>query len=83
MYFGRFQVLTGRQGALQELVGAIGAGMRKKIRSKKNPAKSIGREAIASLKEAIAWAGGENVPVNVTTLHVAASDLRKARGKVN
>ena len=43
--------------------------MKKPIASKKAGAKhSVGQEIIASLKEAIAWAGGENVPVRVTKI---------------
>jgi hypothetical protein len=35
---------------------------------------SVGEEIIASLKEAVAWASGENVPVRVTTVQVPTTD---------
>ena len=43
---------------------------------------SVGQEVIASLKEAIAWAGGEPVPVRVTTVKVPKTDVRAVRRKL-
>ena len=43
---------------------------------------SVGQEVIASLKEAIAWAGGERVPVRVTTVTVPKTDVRAVRRKL-
>lgn len=43
---------------------------------------SIGQEVITSLKEAIAWAGGEPVPVRVTTIKVPRTDVRAVRRKL-
>ena len=43
---------------------------------------SVGQEVIASLKEAIAWAGGEPVPVRVTTVKVPRTDVRALRRKL-
>ena len=40
---------------------------------------SIGQEVIASLKEAIAWAGGAPVRVRVTTVKVPKTDVRAVR----
>jgi hypothetical protein len=37
--------------------------MKKTVMSKGSKTSSVGREIITSLKEAIAWAGGEDVPV--------------------
>ncbi|HEV2446544.1 MAG TPA: hypothetical protein VGS58_11500 [Candidatus Sulfopaludibacter sp.] len=45
--------------------------MKKQVRSKKRSgAPSVGQEVITSLKEAIAWAGGEDVPVRITRMEV-------------
>jgi putative transcriptional regulator len=43
---------------------------------------SVGQEIIASLKEAIAWASGEDVPVRVTTVHVPTTNVRAVRRKL-
>ena|SRR5216683_1795690 len=57
--------------------------MKKRIPSKKAGAKgSVGQEIITSLKEAIAWAGGEDVPVKVTTVEVPTTDVRAVRRKL-
>ena len=40
---------------------------------------SNGQEVIASLKEAIAWAGGAPVRVRVTTVKVPKTDVRAVR----
>ena len=50
---------------------------------KNNPKKrrkpSAGSRIIASLKEAVDWAEGENVPVRVTTVEVPTVDVRATR----
>jgi len=43
---------------------------------------SVGREIITSLKEAIAWAGGEDVAARVSTVHVPTTDVRALRRKL-
>jgi putative transcriptional regulator len=43
---------------------------------------TAGQEIIASLKEAIAWAGGVNVPVRVTAVRVPTTDVRAVRRKL-
>jgi putative transcriptional regulator len=43
---------------------------------------SVGQEIITSLKEAIAWASGGDVPVRVTTVHVPTTDVRAVRRKL-
>jgi len=54
--------------------------MKKQIASKKTGGKrSVGQEIITSLKEAIAWAGGEDVPVRVTTVRVPTTNVRALR----
>jgi len=44
--------------------------------------RSVGQEIITSLKEAIAWAGGKNVPVRVTTVQVPTIDVRAVRRRL-
>ena len=57
--------------------------MKKRIGSKRAGRQgSAGQEIITSLKEAIAWAGGEAVPVRVTTVHVPTTDVRAGRRKL-
>lgn len=58
--------------------------MKKQIPSKKCPGAklSVGQEVITSLKEAVAWAGGEDVPVRVTTVEVPETDVRAVRRKL-
>jgi putative transcriptional regulator len=57
--------------------------MKKRIASKKAPGQlSVGQEIITSLKEAIAWAGGEDVPVRVTAVRVPTTDVRAVRRKL-
>jgi putative transcriptional regulator len=51
-------------------------------RKKTVGAPRVGREIITSIKEAIAWAGGEDVPVRVTTVHVPKTDVRALRRKL-
>src|SRR5262245_55990305 len=43
---------------------------------------SVGKEVIASLKEAIAWAGGEPMRVRVTNVKVPKTDVRAVRRKL-
>ena len=55
----------------------------RKIVKKRATAKlSAGQEIITSLKEAIAWAGGENLPVRVTQIKVPKTDVRAVRRKL-
>ena len=57
--------------------------MKKQTASKKSGGQlSVGQEIIASLKEAIAWAGGEDVPVRVTAVKVPTTDVRAVRRKL-
>jgi hypothetical protein len=57
--------------------------MKKKPTPKRSPAKAnVGAEIITSLKEAIAWAGGEDVPVRVTTVQVPSVDVRTVRKRL-
>lgn len=51
----------------------------KKKSSRKPAANTVGGEIIASLKEAIAWAGGEDVRARVTTVQVPTTDVRALR----
>ena len=44
--------------------------------------RSVGQEIITGLKEAIAWAGGENIPVRVTTVRVPTIDVRAVRRRL-
>lgn len=53
-----------------------------KNRKKPETKQRVGQEILASLKEAIAWAGGEDVPVRVTKVHVHATDVRAVRRKL-
>ena len=43
---------------------------------------TAGQEIIAGLREAIAWANGENVPVRLTTVHVPTVDVREVRKRL-
>src|SRR5258708_7621756 len=57
--------------------------MKKAMTSKARGAKrSVGREVITSLKEAIARAGGADVPVKVTTVQVPTIDVRAVRQRL-
>src|ERR1700694_2572208 len=54
--------------------------MKKRTKAKKKVGnRCVGQEIITSLKEAIAWAGGENVPVRVTTVEIPTIDVRAMR----
>jgi putative transcriptional regulator len=57
------------------------------MRKKTAPGKAagegrVGEEVIASLREAVAWAGGENIPVRLTKVEVRATDLRALRKRL-
>jgi putative transcriptional regulator len=57
--------------------------MKRQTSSKKVAGKpSVGREIITSLKEAVAWAGGEDVPVRVTTVQAPLIDVRAVRRRL-
>src|SRR5215472_6255569 len=43
---------------------------------------SVGQEVIASLKEAIAWAAGEDIPVKITKVELPKTDVRAVRRKL-
>lgn len=51
-------------------------------RRKASTRMTVGQEVITSLKEAIAWADGEDVPVRVTTVEVPRTDVRAVRRKL-
>ena len=58
--------------------------MKRPPSKKRAPAKlSVGQEVIASLKEAIAWAAGEDTPVKVTKVEVPETDVRAVRRKLS
>ena len=51
--------------------------------SKKSAGKlTVGEEIVTSLKEAIAWAGGDEVAVRVTKVKVPSTDVRAVRRKL-
>jgi putative transcriptional regulator len=57
--------------------------MKTRTKPKRSAAKhGVGQEIITSLKEAIAWAGGEDVPVRVTTVQVPTVDVRAVRRRL-
>ena len=57
--------------------------MKKRTTSKRADGKrSVGQEIITSLRQAIAWADGEDVPVRVTTVRVPTTDVRALRRKL-
>jgi putative transcriptional regulator len=57
--------------------------MKRRIASKKAGGHlSVGQEIITGLKEAIAWAGGEEVPVRLTSVQVPTTDVRAVRRKL-
>ena len=58
--------------------------MKKRSLSKRTAGakRSVGQEVITSLKEAIAWAGGEDVAVRVTAVEVPETDVRAVRRKL-
>ena len=57
--------------------------MKKQIGSKRTDGKrSIGQEIVTSLKQAIAWSGGEHVPVRLTTVRVPTTNVRALRRRL-
>ena len=54
----------------------------KNSRTTKPRKPSAGRRIIASLKEAVDWAEGKDVPVRVTTVEVPAIDVRAMRRRL-
>src|SRR5579859_3413817 len=44
--------------------------------------RTVGQEVIASLKEAIAWADGEDIPVRVNRVAVPTVDIRTVRRRL-
>ena len=57
--------------------------MKKRTAGKERTRKlTVGQEIITSLKEAIAWAGGEDVPARVTKVQVPTTDVRAVRRKL-
>src|SRR5437879_2878635 len=57
--------------------------MKNRTKATRNASKrSVGQEIITSLKEAIAWAGGENVPARITTIQVPTIDVRAVRRRL-
>jgi putative transcriptional regulator len=57
--------------------------MKKRTKAKKKVGnRCVGQEIITNLKEAIAWAGGENVPVRVTTVEIPTIDVRAMRRRL-
>ena len=43
---------------------------------------TVGQEIITSLKEAIAWAAGEDVPARITRVQIPTTDVRAVRRKL-
>jgi putative transcriptional regulator len=57
--------------------------MKKRILPKETVTRaSVGSEIITSFREAIAWAGGKDVPARVTTVTVPVTDVRLLRRKL-
>jgi putative transcriptional regulator len=57
--------------------------MKRRIASKRaGGQKRVGQEIITGMKEAIAWPGGDDVPVRVTVVRVPTSDVRAIRRKL-
>lgn len=54
----------------------------KSTRSAKRPKPSAGNRIIASLREAVDWVEGKNVPVRVTTVQVPMIDVRATRKRL-
>lgn len=53
-----------------------------RARNKADARLSVGQEVITSLKEAIAWAGGEDIPVRITKVQVPKTNVRAVRRKL-
>ena len=58
--------------------------MKKRTPTRKTTAAklSVGQEVITSLKEAIAWASGGDIPARVTQVEVPNTDVRAVRRKL-
>lgn len=54
----------------------------KKPRATKSRQPSAGRRILASLREAVDWAEGKDVPVCITTVEVPTIDVRAARKRL-
>jgi putative transcriptional regulator len=54
----------------------------KKPRMTKSRKPSAGNRILASLREAVDWAEGKDVPVRITTVEVPAIDVRAARKRL-
>lgn len=54
----------------------------KNTRATKSRKPSAGSRILASLREAVDWAEGEDVPVRITTVEVPAIDVRAARKRL-
>jgi putative transcriptional regulator len=54
----------------------------KNTRTTKSRKPSAGSRIIASLKEAVDWVEGKDVPVRITTVEVPAIDVRAARKRL-
>jgi putative transcriptional regulator len=44
--------------------------------------RSVGQEIVTSLKEAVAWADGKNIPVKVTKVRVPTINVRSVRRRL-
>lgn len=63
-----------------QIIARGGGEDEKKTTPRRKPARpTVGAEIIASVKEAIAWAGGEDVPARVTTVDVPTVDVGALR----
>ena len=56
--------------------------MKKQLSSTKGSTVPVGQEVIASLREAIAWAGGDDIPVRITKVKVPSTNVRAVRRKL-
>jgi putative transcriptional regulator len=54
----------------------------KNTRTKKSRKPSAGSRIVASLREAVDWVEGKDVPVRITTVEVPAIDVRAARKRL-
>jgi putative transcriptional regulator len=59
-----------------------GEGEMKKTRTSRRSKASVGRRIIASLREAVDWAEGKDIPVRVTTVEVPIVDVRATRRRL-
>lgn len=54
----------------------------KNSRNPKRPTQRAGSRIVASLREAVDWVEGKQVPVRVTTVHVPIIDIRATRKRL-